>query len=91
MERHCLGSQTFVPVMGTPFVVLVALGVMEPDFSTLKAVRADGSAGITLVPDVWHHPLLALAAGDFVVLELKWIVRSPTCRRAYGWWMPFKR
>lgn len=71
MERHRLGSQTFVPLMGTPFVVLVALGAAAPDMSTLKAFRADGSVGITLAPDVWHHPLLALAAGDFVVLERK--------------------
>ncbi len=71
MERHRLGSQTFVPMMGTPFVVLVALGATAPDMATLKAFRADGGAGITLGPDVWHHPLLALAAGDFVVLERK--------------------
>ncbi|MNQ71110.1 Ureidoglycolate lyase [compost metagenome] len=69
MERHRLGSQTFVPMMGTPFVVLVALGATAPEASTLKAFLADGSCGITLAPDVWHHPLLALAAGDFVVLE----------------------
>lgn len=69
MERHRLGSQTFVPLMGTPFVVLAALGATAPDLSTLKAFLADGSCGITLAPDVWHHPLLALAAGDFVVLE----------------------
>lgn len=69
MERHRLGSQTFVPMMGTPFVVLVALGATAPDLSTVKAFMADGSSGITLDPDVWHHPLLALAAGDFVVLE----------------------
>lgn len=69
MERHRLGSQTFVPMMGTPFVVLVALGAAAPDASTLTAFLADGSCGITLAPDVWHHPLLALAAGDFVVLE----------------------
>jgi len=71
MERHRLGSQTFVPLMGSPFVVLVALGAAQPDMSTLRAFLADGSAGITLAPDVWHHPLLALAAGDFVVLERK--------------------
>ncbi len=71
MERHRVGSQTFVPMMGTPFVVLVALGADRPDMSTLKAFLADGSCGITLAPDVWHHPLLALAAGDFVVLERK--------------------
>lgn len=69
MERHRLGSQTFVPMMGTPFVVLVALGEAAPDLSTLKAFLADGSCGVTLAPDVWHHPLLALEAGDFVVLE----------------------
>jgi len=35
----------------------------------LAAFLADGGAGFTLHADTWHHPLIALDAGDFVVLE----------------------
>lgn len=69
LERHRLGSQTFLPLGGTPFVVVVALGAAAPDLATLAAFRIDGSAGITFRRDVWHHPLLALADGDFAVIE----------------------
>jgi len=69
LERHRLGSQTFVPLAGTPFMVVVALGEDRPDPATLRAFLADGTRGITLRRGVWHHPLMALADGDFVVLE----------------------
>ncbi|WP_231501758.1 MULTISPECIES: ureidoglycolate lyase [Bordetella] len=69
LERHCLGSQTFLPLHGTPYVVLVALGAQAPDPDTAQAFLADGRCGVTLRRGVWHHPLWALAAGDFAVLE----------------------
>ena len=69
LERHCLGSQTFLPLHGTPYVVLVALGADAPDAHTAQAFLADGRCGITLRRGIWHHPLWALAAGDFAVLE----------------------
>jgi ureidoglycolate lyase len=69
LERHCLGTQTFIPINGVPFVVLVALGAAEPDASTLQAFTVSGQQGITLRAGTWHHGLLALSDGDFVVLE----------------------
>jgi ureidoglycolate lyase len=69
LERHRLGSQTFLPLAGTPYVVLVALGADEPDTATLRAFVASAGVGITLRRDVWHHPLMALADGEFAVLE----------------------
>ena len=69
LERHCLGTQTFIPVNGVPYVVLVALGQDTPDISTLQAFTVGGHQGITLSAGTWHHGLLALADGDFVVLE----------------------
>ncbi|MBO9356094.1 ureidoglycolate hydrolase [Bordetella petrii] len=69
LERHRLGSQTFLPLHGTPYVVLVALGPHAPDPRTARAFLADGRCGITLRRGIWHHPLWALAAGDFAVLE----------------------
>ena len=74
LERHCLGSQSFIPLAGVPFVVLVALGdpAQEgnlPCESSLAAFWVDGSCGVLLNPSIWHHPLLAQEAGDFIVLE----------------------
>ncbi len=69
VERHRLGSQTFLPLAATPYVVLVALGADAPDPATLRAFLAGPGVGVTLWRDVWHHPLLALADGEFAVLE----------------------
>ena len=69
LERHCLGTQTFIPLNGVPYVVLVALGNAKPDASTLQAFTVSGHQGITLRAGTWHHGLLALSDGDFVVLE----------------------
>ena len=86
LERHCLGSQSFIPLNGASFVVIVAqseppqagIGTQEerlpagaPLESTLAAFWVDGSCGVTFRPGIWHHPLLAQQDGDFVVLERK--------------------
>jgi ureidoglycolate lyase len=69
LERHRLGSQSFVPLTGARCVALVALGGDTPDASTLAAFLVTGQQGITLHPGVWHHPLVAMDAGDFLVIE----------------------
>jgi ureidoglycolate lyase len=69
LERHRLGSQTFVPLAGARCVALVALGCNSPDLSTLAAFAVEGNQGITLHPGTWHHPLLARDDGDFLVIE----------------------
>lgn len=69
LERHRFGSQTFLPLGGMPFVVVVALGDVRPDAGTLAAFKVDGGCGVTFGRGMWHHPLLALADGDFVVIE----------------------
>jgi ureidoglycolate lyase len=69
LERHRLGTQTFVPLAGTRCVVLVALGAEAPDPTTLAAFVVRGDQGVTLRAGTWHHGLLALDDGDFVVIE----------------------
>ena len=76
LERHVLGSQSFIPLAGVPFVVVVALGDSafqgrQPLESSLAAFWLDGSCGVSFNPGTWHHPLLAQQTGDFVVLERK--------------------
>jgi ureidoglycolate lyase len=72
LERHRLGSQTFVPLNGVNFVVVVALSDatdQAPDLHTLRAFWVDGHHAITLRAGTWHHGLIATEGGDFVVIE----------------------
>lgn len=72
LERHQLGSQTFVSMNGVSFVVVVALSDAAnraPDLNTLRAFWIDGNHAITLRAGTWHHGLIAAEDGDFVVIE----------------------
>jgi ureidoglycolate lyase len=69
LERHALGSQTFVPLGQRRFVLVVAPAAPEPDLGAMAAFMTDGAQGVVLAPGTWHHALLAVDAGDFVVVE----------------------
>jgi ureidoglycolate lyase len=70
VERHPKGSQSFIPIGGATYFVVVAPPGNPPAAGDLRAFLASGTQGINLRPGVWHHPLLALRAGDdFVVIE----------------------
>lgn len=82
LERHRLGSQSFVPLAALPAdpartaavadtacLLLVALGTEAPDAATLRAFTVGARQAFTLKPDTWHHPLIALATRDFLVIE----------------------
>lgn len=69
LERHRLGTQTFVPMGGARCVVLVALGDPRPDERTLAAFAVAGHQAVTLRAGTWHHGLIAPEGGDFVVIE----------------------
>lgn len=69
MERHALGSQSFVPLGEHRFVVVVAPAGAAPRGAELRAFITRTRQGVVLAPGTWHHPLLALEGGDFVVIE----------------------
>jgi ureidoglycolate lyase len=69
LERHQHGSQTFVPLTGARCRLLVALGQDQPDLRTLQCFDVTGQQGFTLHKGTWHHPLMALDNGAFLVLE----------------------
>jgi ureidoglycolate lyase len=68
-ERHPLGSQTFVPLSGQPYLVAVApAGEFDP--AQIRLFRAEGHQGVHYHKGVWHHFLLVLDAGsDFLVVD----------------------
>ena len=67
-ERHPLGSQSFVPLTGKPYLVAVApAGPFDPD--SIRLFRAEGHQGVHYRKGVWHHFLLVLAESDFLVVD----------------------
>lgn len=72
LERHPLGSQAFVPLDGQAFLVVVSARYPDPRAPAPDALRlfvSDGRQGINFRRGVWHHPLLALTPGDFLVAD----------------------
>lgn len=69
MERHALGSQSFVPLGVQRFVIVVAPATSRCAADDLCAFVSNGVQGVVLAPGTWHHALLAVEGGDFMVLE----------------------
>lgn len=72
LERHPLGSQAFMPLHGQAFLVVVAEArpvSAQPAPESLRVFVSNGRQGINFRRGVWHHPLLALSAGDFLVVD----------------------
>jgi ureidoglycolate lyase len=67
-ERHPLGSQTFVPLGGRPYLAAVApAGPFDP--AQVRIFRAGGDQGVHYAKGVWHHFLLVLDESDFLVID----------------------
>jgi ureidoglycolate lyase len=67
-ERHPLGSQTFVPLSGGPYLVAVApAGELDP--AEIRIFRAEPHQGVHYRKGVWHHFLLVLEESDYLVVD----------------------
>lgn len=69
VERHPFGSQSFSPLSGRPFLVVVA----EDEGGKPGAPRvffAAAGQGVNYRANVWHHPLMSLGeVSDFLVVD----------------------
>lgn len=70
LERHPLGSQAFIPLLGNPFVIVVAPVGDAPESALVRAFRSNGRQGINYHRGVWHHPVLTIEKLDeFLVVD----------------------
>jgi ureidoglycolate lyase len=69
IERHSLGSQAFMPLGPSPFLVIVATAGPAPQWTELRAFLAGPGQGVNFARGTWHHPLVALADSDFLVID----------------------
>lgn len=72
LERHPLGSQAFIPLLGNAFLIVVAPAGDVPRSEDVRAFISDGRQGINYHKGVWHHPVLALHdQDDFLIVDRK--------------------
>lgn len=70
LERHPLGSQAFVPLLGNPFLVVVAPAGDAPVPGLVRAFLSNGRQGVNYHRGVWHHPVLTIEKrDDFLVVD----------------------
>jgi ureidoglycolate lyase len=58
VEHHPLGSQAFVPLDETPFIVVVGKIGKSPRPEDFQGFITNGKQGINYHPGTWHHVLL---------------------------------
>ena len=69
MERHPFGSQSFVPLNGGPFLVVVAKDE-DGKPGRPQVFLARGDQGVNYRANVWHYPLMALdQPSDFLIVD----------------------
>lgn len=70
LERHPLGSQAFIPLLGQPFLIVVAPLGDAPESELVRAFRSNGRQGVNYHRGVWHHPVLTIEKrDDFLVVD----------------------
>ncbi|RMV72086.1 ureidoglycolate lyase [Pseudomonas coronafaciens] len=70
LERHPLGSQAFIPLLGKPFLIVVAPVGDAPEPELTRAFVTNGRQGINYHRGVWHHPVLTIKKqDDFLVVD----------------------
>ncbi len=69
MEKHPLGSQAFMPMKETTFLVFVAPPGDLPEIEKIKSFIVPPNKGINYKPGVWHFPLISTEDADFLVID----------------------
>jgi len=57
MEKHPLGSQAFIPMKETTFLVLVAPKGDKPDLNKIESFIVPPGMGVNYKPGIWHFHL----------------------------------
>ena len=71
MEKHPLGSQAFIPMRETNFIVFVAPPGDKPEINKIESFVVSRGMGINYKPDIWHFPLISTENMNFLVMDRK--------------------
>ena len=73
MEKHPLGSQAFMPMKETKFLVFVAPKGKKPNVKKIESFIIPKQTGINYKPGIWHFPLISIKNMNFLVIDRKGI------------------
>ena len=73
MEKHPLGSQAFIPMKETKFLVFVAPKGKKPNVEKIESFIIPKQTGINYKPGIWHFPLISIKNMNFLVIDRKGI------------------
>ena len=71
MEKHPLGSQAFIPMQETTFLVLVAPKGGKPNIDEIESFIVPPHIGVNYNPGIWHFPLISTKDMNFLVVDRK--------------------
>ena len=71
MEKHPLGSQAFVPMEDSSFLVFVAPKGEKPNIEKIKSFIVPKQNGVNYKPGIWHFPLISTKNMNFLVIDRK--------------------
>ena len=71
MEKHPLGSQAFIPMKETTFLVFVAPKGEKPNLNEVEAFIVPPGIGVNYNPGTWHFPLISTEDMNFLVVDRK--------------------
>ena len=71
MEKHPLGSQAFIPMKETTFIVFVAPKEEKLDLNKIEAFIIPPGIGVNYNPGTWHFPLISTEDMNFLVVDRK--------------------
>ena len=71
MEKHPLGSQAFIPMKETTFLVFVAPKEEKLDLNKIEAFIIPPGIGVNYNPGTWHFPLISTEDMNFLVVDRK--------------------
>ena len=69
MEKHPLGSQAFIPMKETKFLVFVAPKGKKPNVKKIESFIIPKQTGINYKPGIWHFPLISIKNMNFLVID----------------------
>ena len=71
MEKHPLGSQAFIPMKETTFLVFVAPEGNKLDLNEVESFIVPPGIGVNYNPGIWHFPLISTENMNFLVVDRK--------------------
>ena len=71
MEKHPLGSQAFIPMEDTKFLIFVAPKGDKPDINKIQSFVVPRQTVINYKSGIWHFPLISTKNMNFLVVDRK--------------------